>query len=69
MTLADTTFVKIVTHLKEHKLRIDKYLLDDDHLSDSEESLSTDHTYQRDVNAFVTKYGLADFFQEIYIKF
>jgi hypothetical protein len=44
MTVADATFVKIATYLKEKKLRIEGYLHDDDFLSDSEEESSNRNT-------------------------
>lgn len=66
MTLADCTFVKIATHLKENKFNIEKYLHDDDFLSDSEEEPKIRGVAQREISAYVAKYGLGDFFQELY---
>ena len=37
MTLADTTFLTISSALKENDLKLSKFILDDDKLSDSEE--------------------------------
>ena len=69
MTLADRTFIKIANHLKENQMKIENYLHDDDFLSDSEDEPNFHKLAQRKISVYITKYGLTDFFQELYKRF
>jgi hypothetical protein len=58
MTLADTTFVSIAKAIQETKLKMSKYILDDDYISDSEEEDQNRDEINQKLGAHIKKHHL-----------